>query len=128
MQITQFSNFQKIFLPEFIAVLKSGSFLSFEREKEKEKKLQISKTKSLRSEFPEKKEEKIFSHGFVSYPFKIAKTPTVSFDRCFENLIKKLENNKSIDNYKDPLTMTIVYPLLCFCRQKDYLKDGAFET
>lgn len=113
-------------MPEFISVLRSGSFLSLEREKEK--KPEISKAKSLKNDFPEKKQEKTFSHGFVSHPFKIAKTPAVSFDRCFENLIKKLENNKSIENYKDPLTMTIVYPLLCFCREKDYLKDGSFKA
>lgn len=113
-------------MPEFIAILRSGDIYKEGKKKEEKKEIEISK--KIKNNVPIAKKENYEQqhYGFVSYPIQIAKTASKTSENSLDKLIFELENKKAIENIKDPLTVTIMYPLLKLCREKDYLQDGFY--
>lgn len=125
--MSQFSGFQKIFIPEFMSILRKGDLNGDVRKeggvlKESLQK-EEAKTTPKKIESTRKVERDC---GFVSSPVKIAKTADYNPEALLDRISEYFETaSKQISqDYKDPLTITTVFPLLKLCREKDFFQEG----
>jgi len=118
--ITQFNSFQKVFLPEFISILRESTF-----ENNKWKMLQENQEKESKPKKKiENKVEKGQTSGFVQHAVQFAKTANVDYDEALDRIYQMLLNKKTNEDFRDKLSFTVIYPLLHLCQEKDFLQDG----